>query len=309
MKPAIAVAAVAKSLTGRGDIARFVRAAGRLFGRRNWLLGLVVVLLGWQIIMLLALLDGVVEAGAYIGIHFFGCAVLAVGLGWRLNTSTIDDGYSAALQVVAWSAIAGPFGAFVAVALSLPSAPIRSTTLRDGDIDSLTADHSTDKRIDRMHISLLDRRVRIDGARDIRPLMDVIAEGSKAEKLEALGILYRRYEARLSAVLKRALRDPDASVRVLAATVIAKLHATYSRKVGDCQTATMAKPRIVRNWLDLAEARLAYAESGLLEATRARVQIEFAVDDLSHAAELDPADRTSVSHLDMARRQLAGWRT
>ena len=31
-----------------------------------------------------------------------------------------NDRYAAALQIVAWSAFAGPFGAFVAAALSLP---------------------------------------------------------------------------------------------------------------------------------------------------------------------------------------------
>jgi hypothetical protein len=181
--------------------------------------------------------------------------------------------------------------------------------LRDGDIDSLTTDCSAIERVERMHITLLDRRVRLEGACRIRPLMDVIAEGSQSEKFEALGVVYRRYEARLSAVLKRALRDPDTSVRVLAATVTAKLHTTYSRKIGDCQTAAAAKPRLAQNWRNLAEARLAYARSGLLEAPRARAQIEFAVGDLSRAAELDPADRASASRLDRARRQLAAWRT
>jgi hypothetical protein len=305
MKPAIALAAAAQSLIGRGDIVWLMRRVDRLAGRMNWLLGFAVVLLGWQITLLLALYGGVIELGAYVGIHFLGCLVLAARLVWRWNTSASDDGYSAALQIVAWSALAGPFGAFVAAALAFPSAPIRVNISRDGDIDSLTAGCS----VERMHIALLDRRVRIDGTSRIRPLMDVIAEGSQAEKLEALGIVYRRYEARLSAVLKRALRDPHMSVRVLAATVTAKLHATYSRKVGDCQTAADAKPGVAQNWRNLAEARFAYAESGLLEVPRARVQIEFAIDDLSRATDLDPADRASASRLDMARRQLVTWST
>jgi hypothetical protein len=305
MKPA----AAAQSLAGRGDIVWLVRRVDRFVGLASWLLGFALVLLGWQIALLLALLGGVIELGAYAGIHLFGCFVLAACLVWRLNAPAIDDRYSAALQIVAWSALAGPFGAFVAAALSFPSAPIRSKILRDGDIDSLTTDCSAIERVERMHITLLDRRVRLEGACRIRPLMDVIAEGSQSEKFEALGVVYRRYEARLSAVLKRALRDPDTSVRVLAATVTAKLHTTYSRKIGDCQTAAAAKPRLAQNWRNLAEARLAYARSGLLEAPRARAQIEFAVGDLSRAAELDPADRASASRLDRARRQLAAWRT
>jgi hypothetical protein len=303
MKPATALANAAQSFPGRG--LWLVRRVDRLVGRTVWLLVFVVALLGWQIALSLALLGGIIELGACAVIHFFGCLVLAACLGLRLNSPAIDNRYSAALQIVAWSALAGPFGAFVAAALALPSAPMRSKILRDSDVDSLTTDCSAMERVERMHITLLDRRVRLEGACRIRPLMDVIAEGSQSEKLEALGVIYRKYEARLSAVLKRALRDPDTSVRVLAATVTAKLHATYSRKIGDCQTAAAAKPRLAQNWRNVAEARLAYAESGLLEAPRARAQIEFAVGDLSRAAELDPADRALASRLDSALRQLA----
>jgi hypothetical protein len=109
------------------------------------------------------------------------------------------------------------------------------------------------------HVALLDRRIRIEGACRINPLMDVIAEGAQAEKLEALGVIYRRYEARLSVVLKRAMQDSDASVRVLAATVIAKLHGTYTRKIGDCQAAAAVQPALAQNWREAGEARIGYA--------------------------------------------------
>ena len=308
MKPAIALTTATQLLAGRGEIVWLVRQVDRLARSTSPLLGFVVVLLGWQIALLIALLGGVIELGAYAGIHLFGCFALAAWLVWRLCIPAIDDRYSAALQIVVWSALAGPFGAFVGLALSLPSAPISSKILRDGDIDDLTTDRSAIDSVEHMHITLLDRRIRLEGACRIRPLMDVIAEGAQSEKLEALGVVYQRYEARLSAVLKHALRDPDTSVRVLAATVTAKLHATYSRKVGDCQAASATEPSLAQNWRNLAEARLAYAESGLLETPRARAQIEFAVGDLARAAELDPADGASASRLGNARRQMASWR-
>jgi hypothetical protein len=94
---------------------------------------------------------------------------------------------------------------------------------------------------------------------------------------------------------------------VLAATVTAKLHATYSRKIGECQAAAAANPELARHWRELAEIRLAYAASGLPESSRARAQIESAADDLSRATELDPADRVSADRLDQARQQLATW--
>jgi hypothetical protein len=310
MKPAITLAAAAQSFVGRGDIGRLVRKLDGFVGPTNWLLGFVVVLLGWQIALLFALLGGVIELGAYAGIHFLGCLVLAAWLVWRSKSSAIDNRYAAAVQIVAWSAFAGPFGAFIAGALSLPSLPVGSGALHDREIDDLTGgDGSAIDPVERMHITLLDHRLRLEGACQTRPLMDVIAEGSRSEKLQALGVVYRKYEARLSAVLKRAIRDSDMSVRVLAATVTAKLHATHTRKIGDCQTAASAETGRAQGWKDLAEVRLAYAESGLLEAAQVRAQLEAAVDDLSRAAELDPDDRPAAGLLDRARRQLAACRT
>ena len=308
MRSAVAPAA-APPLAGRSDIVRIGRRVERPVGVMGWLLGFVIMLLGWQIALFLALVGGVIQFGVYAGTHILGCFVLAAYLVCRLNGAVVNERYSAALQMVAWSALAGPFGAFVAATLSFPLARTSSRILRDGHMESLTTDSSAPERVERIHIALLDRHVRLEGASCIRPLMDVIAEGSRSEKLEALRVVYRRYEAQLSTVLKRALRDPDTSVRVLAATVTAKLHTRYSRKIGDCQIGAAANPKLAQNWQTLAEARLAYAESGLLESPRARAQIEFAVRDLSHAAELDPADGTSAGLLDRARRRLAAWRT
>ena len=203
MKPAIAAAA--QSFPGRGSIVWFLWV-DRVIGLANKLSGFAVLLLVWQIALLLALLDGMIDLGAYAGIHCFSCAGLAAYLAWCLKASASGDRYSAALQIVAWSAVAGPFGAFVAAALSLPAAPISPKVLRDVDIDSLTPDPANE-HTELLHVSLLDRRVRIEGACLVRPLMDVIAEGSQPEKLEALGIIYRKYEARLNVVLKRALQD------------------------------------------------------------------------------------------------------
>jgi hypothetical protein len=176
------------------------------------------------------------------------------------------------------------------------------------DVENLRTDRHQSKRMEHMHLALLDHRVRLEGANHICPLMDVIADGSRSEKLEALGVLYRRYGAELGSVLKRALKDPDTSVRVLAATVAAKLHATFGRKIGDCQAVTEATPNLAQCWRNIAAARLAYAESGLLEAERAYAEIEFAIGDLLRAVEIDPADRETRSRLERARCQLAAWK-
>jgi hypothetical protein len=289
----------------RSAIAPLVRRIGCLSGVRNHPLGFAAVLLGWQIVLLLALFYGLIELGLYAGIHFGGCFVLAAWLFQRSITAAVDGPESVALQIVAWSAFAGPFGAFVAMALLFQPVPTHSKIRSGNDAESLSISRDESKRVEHVHLALLNHRVRLGCAHQTRPLMDVIAEGSQWEKLEALGIVCRRYDADLGAVLKRALQDPDTSVRVLAATVAAKLHATFSRKIGDCETATDATTNLAQSWRNVADARLAYAESGLLDAPRARTEIEFAIGDLLRAAEIDPVDRDTGSSLDRARRLLA----
>jgi len=66
-----------------------------------------------------------------------------------------------------------------------------------------------------------------------------------------------------------------------------------------------ANPEAAEHWQALAHARLAYAESGLLEPSRARSQMENAVDDFARAANLDPTDEASLALLEKTRRNLA----
>jgi hypothetical protein len=277
----------------------------RLVSVARWLLGFIVLLLFWQITLLLALVGGFIHLASYVGMHVVGCAASAAWPILRLKGPAVDERYSTALQIVVWSAFAGPFGAFSATALTFAAARVAPGIARVGEAEARTAVRSSIERVERAHTALLDHRVRLEGASRIRPLIDVIAEGSRTERLEALRVVYRNYDAKLSPVLKRGLYDPDASVRVLAATVTAKLHGTYTRLIGDRQTEAATNSRVEQNWLTLAEARLDYAQSGLLESPRACAQIEHAIAALSRAVEVNPAGRASAALLDSARRQLA----
>ena len=263
------------------------------------LLGLACLLLIEQIVLLFAIVDRDIELGTYVGAHLFCCAVLVCYLACLRNRDL------SALQIVGWSAIGGPFGTLVAMALTLPLGVVTTPqTATDASTDPLTDDRSTIGSIERMHTALLDRRVRLQDAGRVRPLIDVVVEGSRSEKLEALSIAYWRYEGKLGVLLKRALRDYDTSVRVLAATVIAKLHAKYGRRIGDCQNMVASEPDIGHNWRQVAESRIAYAESTLLEGARARAQVESAMGELTRALELDPADAACAACLSQARRLL-----
>jgi hypothetical protein len=297
----------ARAMT-EGSITAAAKAVGMGRGlspkSTSGLLGFAAFLLIEQIVLFFALLDRDIELGTYVALHLFCSLVLVCYLVW--HPGAIGERDLSALQIVGWSAVAGPFGAFVAMALTFPRAAVAtdSEAVLDTSTDALTDDRSTMGRPERMHTVLLDRRARLQDTCRVRPLIDAVVEGSRSEKLEALSIAYRKYEAKLSVLLKRALQDHDTSVRVLAATVIAKLHATYGQNIGDRQVLVASDPDVAHNWRQLAESRLAYAESSLLERARARAQVETAMRELTRAVELDPADAACATCLSRARRLL-----
>jgi hypothetical protein len=303
MSPALPLASSAGTLGHRPD----ARVGGRPAPLATTLLDLVVALLLWQVTLFAAVLWEVVDLRLYAVVHFASLLLLAAGLVLRQGLAPAEGMGSAALQIVAWSALGGPFGTFVAVALALRPVPasVAAMTVDTGAGPSASAGPD---RAEHMHLALRDRRIRVEGAHRVRPLMDVMADGSQSERLEALSIVYRKYDADLGPVLAQALRDPSASVRVLAATVISKLNATFSRRIGDRQTTAAATPDAAQSWRKLGEARLAYAESGLLEASLARAEIEAALRDLARAAEIDPAGAEIAGRLHRARQLLDALR-
>ena len=159
-------------------------------------------------------------------------------------------------------------------------------------------------RLELLHGALLDQRLRISGGRATRPLLDVTIDGSQTEKFDALSLISKNYQPALAPALRRALEDRDGSVRVLAATVVAQLNNAHTKRIGALQTAAAAAPTHAAHWRELGRARLAYAESRMLEASRAEAEAARAAEDLARAAALDPAD-ADVSALLRAARHLA----
>jgi hypothetical protein len=142
--------------------------------------------------------------------------------------------------------------------------------------------------VERLHGALLDGRLRVTGAHRIRPLLDVITDGTSAEKLDALSVISKHYAPALAPALRRALEDPDASVRVLAATVMAQQNNNHTRRIGALQAAARGTPDLASTWRALGEAQLAYAESGLLDTRRADAEASQAYANLARAGRLEP---------------------
>jgi hypothetical protein len=149
-------------------------------------------------------------------------------------------------------------------------------------------------RLALLHSALLDRRLRIGDAHSIRSLFDVMIDGTQLEKLDALSLISKHYAPALAPALKRALEDGDSSVRVLAATVMAQQHNAYTKRIGVLQASAKAAPGHSDGWSELGQACLDYAESGLLEASRAATEANqgrayLAHSRMAHTELLEPA--------------------
>lgn len=134
---------------------------------------------------------------------------------------------------------------------------------------------------------MLDEHLRLQDAHTVQPLMDVIAEGTPSEKFEALNIIANSYHPSLAPALRLALSDGSAPVRVLAATVTAKLRMTHLKTVGALQAEVAAAPNRAEVLRKLAHARIELAASGLFHDTHEREEETRAQAELAEADAFD----------------------
>jgi hypothetical protein len=257
--------------------------ADRAAGAPGGLLPLVCGLLCLEAALFVAFSANHLDMPAVLGIHLGLCAVTAtIGRWWVRARSTVahaGDNAATVLHLAAWTVLGGPFGTVIAAMLLVP----RRDGMADGAGSGSLATPYEPKppgadgqnkmtRLELLHSALLDRRLRIGGAHPVRPLLDVMIEGTQTEKLDALSLVSKRFAPALVPALKRALEDGDSSVRVLAATVMAQQHNAHTKRIGVLQTAARAAPERSDGWSELGQACLDYAESGLLEASRAATE-------------------------------------
>jgi hypothetical protein len=247
---------------------------------------LVAGLLCLESMLFLAFASARIAMFSYIGVHASLCvAALALG-GWWAGRHSLGkeaaDRTAMVLQLVAWTGLAGPFGALTAVGLLVPHNVGATGRAGDG-----ARGQATMSRLELLHGSLLDRRLRLEAAHSIRSLMDVVIDGTQLEKLDALSLISKSFVPALAPPLKRALEDKDAAVRVLAATVMAQQHNIHMREIGGLRAEAEAEPESPTLWRELGQAHRDYAGSGLLEASRAEAELSQADAHLARAERLE----------------------
>ena len=241
----------------------------------------VLALSLFEAVLFPALVQGHVSARSFAFAHLGICAaVAAIGAPWACRARRQGGAAERCATVLHWSVwtlLGGPFGALLCALLLIPQRTAAPATASGEP----THDELGPTRASLTHGRLLDKRLRLTGASRIQPLFDVMLEGRLPEKLNALILVSKHYAPDMASVLKRALQDGDASVRVLAATVTARQHNVHTSRIGALQEAAAdATAEQLDRWRELAEARLAYARSGMLDGARADAETAQAHEDL-----------------------------
>ncbi|KAA5603525.1 hypothetical protein [Blastochloris sulfoviridis] len=259
-----------------------------------------------QLMLLVGLARGALGLATYVALQFLvGLAAWLAFRRWLTPADAPQGRLFAALQfqVIVWSILAGPFGALVILAYAFARKDPAFSLAGLHDLDDPPSPE--EDRVEHLYSALLDHRLRISGVHTIRPLGEVISQGTQIEKLAALSIIARNYRAPFAAVLKRALADSEAPVRVLSSTVLAELNSRFMRAIGQRLAAVEQDPGSAAAWGELADARLDYAASGLLDLSRARTETAGAVEALSRAVGIAPNDHDLHVRLDGVRQRLA----
>ncbi len=103
----------------------------------------------------------------------------------------------------------------------------------------------------------------------VAPFGDIMARGTLAEKQSALSLIGAGFRPEFAPALRSALNDPEASIRVQAASAVAQIERHFVER-GETLAARRAERPDDASLIELAQHHEALAASGLLDAGRAR---------------------------------------
>lgn len=118
--------------------------------------------------------------------------------------------------------------------------------------------------------------------------LDVMQLGSESQKRRALAKMTSRFHPRFAAAFKAALRDHSNTIRVQAATAIAKVEKEFTLKLERIEKARAKQPRNAALILALAKFYDDYAFTGVLDLEREKTNRERAIANYKAYLEQDP---------------------
>lgn len=268
-------------------------------------LGLALIVSAVEVAMGVALWSGEVDVFVAAELRFALCAILLIGaFVWSFDPGA----RSICLQVGLWTLVGGPFGVALAWMLIIFGRRKQREEESFGEWVDKQMEASIDSEYDTWRALTLDDRLRIEGASETQPLCDILDGDDQRAKLKALSVIHRRFDSAMIAPLRTALHDTDAAVRVMAASVLAKLQKEYGDQVVELQKEAEERPGDPVQWILLSHMHLAYVRSGLLSAERLRDEREKAREALRRAIALEPQEDQARLELGNLMIEMAMYR-
>lgn len=217
--------------------------------------------------LLWAVLDGRIDWPAALAGHLvFSLALVAVAVwrGWRGHDTRL-------IAWLAWLTLtlgpAGPLATALLAAMTL----LFGRTARPFDewYDSLFPDDQ-ETRSEVLYRRLLEGREDAVAEGSVNSLTDVLFTGTTRAKQAVVALLARRFRSEFAPALQMALSDPEASIRVQAATAASTIEERYHATRIELEDAVQTAPGDADALLSLARHLDDYAYAGVLDDDRQR---------------------------------------
>jgi hypothetical protein len=224
--------------------------------------------------------------------------LLLAGLAWRLRR---DSDATIFLLLAIATAGAGPFGA-----LGMLAAIMAGTRYPpEASIGEGAAGTTSGEISKRLHDSIVAGRELSGRSSGLASFRDILALGSFQDKQAALAIITRRFTPPLAPALRMALHDPDAAIRVQAATAAARIEDLFLAGLAQYTGRVAEHPDDPDCRLTLALHLFEHSEAGLCPPERAAADLEQALSHLRQAVALAPLRRDirlAIAKVQLRRR-------
>lgn len=236
-----------------------------------------------ELALFCAALIGLVDWVAAIGLHVGICALLGL-LVWSVGRRGGDVRH--ACWLVWMTLTLGPAGPVAAAALALMTLAFgRVAKPFDEWYDALFPDDE-ESESERLYRRLLSGREDAVVEGSVSSLTDVLFTGSTRAKQAVVALLARRFRSEFAPALRMALNDPEASIRVQAATAASTIEERYHNRRLELEAKAKKEPKEADLALDLARHLDDYAYAGVLDADRQQATMAAALDAYRQAYRL-----------------------
>lgn len=241
-----------------------------------------------EVVVVYMLLKGQVSAAFAAFLHAAIVAGLALWT-WRSKRFRGDIGWPLLLTTLL--VVFGPLGALgTLVTMSLTRFYSRSAIPFEEWYASLFPERRIDpsgelvQRI-RAHLS-----AGATGTAGVTPFVDILAFGTLAQKQELITLVTKHFQPAFAPALRMALRDPNSSIRVQAASSVTKIEndlMARSMELGDAVQSQPSNPQLL---LALAAHYDEYAATGLLDPLQEAASRESALAAYRKYLTIQPGD-------------------